>query len=1181
MESDDGRQYLDLVLGFFGPILAAVEDPDDATQLLIALGYLPPGAVTAFQQLSPALSQLQEVIAELSAAIEAEDSDAALATIPQLLLVAGKLFQGANAFGAAIQANFQGTPLLTDTDILADIARKLVDYLVVAFLAGYFPKVYAAFLIAGVIELEEITATPTASHAAYVKRTVKWDRLGDFLTDPVSALRGCVIDANGFRYRAFLYFLSTLGSAIGRYPTIVDPNLQFLKTFNHGRDLSALVPPPSTALVVDNEENAPFTAIRDLSSLSFPLLSDPAAGLALFVYPVLAAGAGIKYEGIGVGLRFGGELEIPLSDAFKAVVKFSATLADSLGFRVDQNGQFSFVNSVFSAGPQELLDSLQFAASVGIVPTGTTPDKKLFSAGSRDGTRFEIGSGALTIGLENQSSLRLFVEGDLRDGQIVLKASEADGFLATLLPKDGIQSSFSLGLGVSNREGLYFKGASGLSIRVPLHVSLGPINLDNLTLGIGFDTDRFPIFATTGFSAMLGPLAAAVEDMGVQAVIRLKNDRSGNFGPLDVSFGFKPPKGVGLRIDAGVVRGGGYLFLDFDNGEYAGALELTFADFLSLKAIGLITTKMPDGSQGFSLLVIITAEFSPGLQLGYGFKLIGVGGLIGLNRTVILEQLALGVRTGAVNGILFPVDPVANAPRIISDLRTIFPPLKDHFLIGPMAKLGWGTPTVVSLELGVLIEIPGNVAILGVLRLAVGGDDGATILQLQVNFIGAIEFDKKRGWFFAALFDSRIVTLTIEGEMGLLIAVGDDANFLIAVGGFHPQFDPPPLPFPSPRRIALDILNTGVARIRAEAYFAVTTNTVQLGVRAELFFGFSSCSVEGHFSFDAMLRLIPTYFIVEISAGVSFKAFGVGVFSVDLNLSLEGPTPWHARGRASVSLFFFSISASFDKTWGDSTPATLQPLAIVGMIVDELSKAVNWRAIAPDSSNLLVTLRKLELPDDALVVHPLGTLEISQNALPFNITLDRVGAQIPSDANRLELRLDGGGFVKRDDVRRPFAPAQFTDLKDSQKLSAPAFQQQVSGIVLGAEGAELRTSRAVKRSLRYELTTIDTYFRRFAQKFVILATALFGHWIKEASVTKSDLSVARTRQTRPFSDRIEMGKDEYAVVFTDNNRAAATETASFASERDAHEWLARTAANDPNLASQLQVVPVSERSAAA
>ena len=91
-----------------------------------------------------------------------------------------------------------------------------------------------------------------------------------------------------------------------------------------------------------------------------------------------------------------------------------------------------------------------------------------------------------------------------------------------------------------------------------------------------------------------------------------------------------------------MVKGGGYLYIDPERGEYAGALELAFAEFLALKAIGIITTRMPDGSEGFSLLIVITAEFGTGIQLGFGFTLLGVGGLLGLNRTMRLDAADRG-----------------------------------------------------------------------------------------------------------------------------------------------------------------------------------------------------------------------------------------------------------------------------------------------------------------------------------------------------------------------------------------------------------------------------------------------------------------------------------------------------------------------------------------------------------
>ncbi len=425
-------------------------------------------------------------------------------------------------------------------------------------------------------------------------------------------------------------------------------------------------------------------------------------------------------------------------------------------------------------------------------------------AGSRDASRLEVRSASVRGGVRaaSASGIDSFAEIALQGARIVVKpdSGDTDGFLATLLPGDGLNVDLALTVGLSSRQGVYFGGSSGLEIQLPAHVELGPIEIDAATIAVRPANGVIPVTLGATIKGELGPLQAVVEDVGLRVDVTFPPNRDGNLGVANIGLGFKPPNGVGLSIDAGVVKGGGYLFFDPDAGEYAGAIELTVADFLSLKAIGLITTKMPDGSSGFSLIVIITAEFGAGIQLGYGFALIGVGGLLGLNRTMRLDALMQGVRTGAIAGIMFPHDVVANAPRIISDLRTIFPPQQGTFLIGPMAKLGWRTPTLVSLSLGVIIEIPGNVAIVGVLAVALPDPDDP-VLVVQANFAGAIEFDSKRAYFFAALFDSRILTMTLDGEMGALVAVGDDANLLVSVGGFHPSFTPPPLPFPSPKRI--------------------------------------------------------------------------------------------------------------------------------------------------------------------------------------------------------------------------------------------------------------------------------------------------------------------------------------------------------------------------------------------
>lgn len=1150
------QPYVDLTLKLFAPLLRAAESSEEAGNLLRELGYAAPLEVTAFAEFGAVAASLVGVADGIDTASESGNAQDALPALAELTVAIGRLFEGINGFQQKVQANFAGTQLLTDTDIVAQIVRRLADYLIVRFLEDNAPRLGAILQLAGVVEVHDVDDTPTAFNVQYRSRVVNWDKLPDFFTDPVATLKSSVIDNGEILYAHLLALFEELALSFGLPAYLRAPEGKVLQSLNDGADLTGM------------------PDFDELATLRIPLLKIPDAELSLDIYPRRNVGDG-KYTGIGTSLRFGGQLEIPISDSYQLVAKIGASLQDSLGISISADGQFKFINKIFTNNPQNLLDSIQFGVKLSVEPNPDVEPGKLVSLGIAGGSRFEIGSGSLAFGVEKLDALRIFVEGDLKDGLIVLKAAEGDGFISKILPPEGIESSFNIGVGIANDAGLYFKGSSGLELRLPVHVKLGPIEILWLGVGVKFEAGQIPVTVTGSFSGQLGPLAAAVEDIGLKAVFKFVGNRTGNLGPLDVSLGFKPPNGVGLSIDAGVVKGGGYLYFNFDEGEYAGALELTIQNFLSLKAIGLINTRMPDGSKGFSLIIIITAEFSPGLQLGYGFTLIGVGGLLGLNRTVVLEALAQGVRTGAVDGLLFPVDVVKNAPRIISDMRVIFPPYSGRFLIGPMAKLGWGTPTLVSLALGVIIEIPGNIAILGVLK-AILPDEKAGVLKLQVNFIGAIEFDKKRGWFFAALFDSRIVFITIEGEMGMLIAVGNDANFVLSVGGFHPRFSPPPLPFPSPKRIALDILNTPVARIRGEAYFAVTTNTAQFGARVELFFGFDSFSVEGHLALDALMRFNPFYFIVEISGGVSLKVFGAGCFSINLEFTLEGTTPWRARGKGSVKLLFFSVSKSFDETWGDSQQTTLPPISIIPLLVIELNRPENWRALPPPANNLLVSLRKLDLPAGELVLHPLGSLEISQNQVPLGITIEQVGAQQPDDANHFTLAVNAPGLKRSRDAQRGFSPAQFKKLSDAQKLSAPAFANEKSGLEIAFDGAELQTGRAVRRSLRYELTTIDTLYRRSVQRFQILSIAVFNHLIKGNAVAKSPFSKRQRKKLRPFDDRIVVAETGYSVVNADTNLLSESAPANFVSATAAQEWLADVAAGDPARAQSLQVIPSHE-----
>lgn len=103
-----------------------------------------------------------------------------------------------------------------------------------------------------------------------------------------------------------------------------------------------------------------------------------------------------------------------------------------------------------------------------------------------------------------------------------------------------------------------------------------------------------------------------VDRVGITGTVTFPQN-GGNLGVADLALGFKPPSGIGLSVDAeGVLTGGGFLFHDEAQELYAGAMQLSLHEEITLKAFGLIATRMPDGSRGYSLIVFITAEdFGP------------------------------------------------------------------------------------------------------------------------------------------------------------------------------------------------------------------------------------------------------------------------------------------------------------------------------------------------------------------------------------------------------------------------------------------------------------------------------------------------------------------------------------------------------------------------------------------
>lgn len=1115
----------DNTLAIIGQILGEATQPlttrlegSYARRFLATLGIdIPHEIVTpelenALASTATAAEVLSELVPELVAAVDAENASEAIAKAVEIIEQVRSTVVAIETIVTEINAiDIPGLTPAEVANFMADVAERSAELVLIEYLELKARIVFAILRFFGVIEIERDNVDdPTMRLMEFDRKKLRFDRIETLFTDPGTLVNDIYgwgdnsFDATDLIQR-LAELLTALGMSVSRVPLDDKPRLE----------------------------------IDIFSLMQTEGITPP----------------GLKAE-ITQTLTEGFALEAPVMAGLNAHINAEATLEGSTGITIRPPADIAVI-------PPSGQASGTMSTGFSIVPVAPATSLTLLGVTGGTGLFLEKASASIVTGFTwegTQAAGDIGVEAKIEGGKLKISGDGADGFISELLSAIELEADFDVGVSWTASDGLRFTGSHALTIQLPSHVDLGPVQLDALTLTLGIDSGEFPVTLATDVKAELGPLSVNVEQIGGTIVLSFPG-QGGNAGPVQIDGEFKPPVGAGLALDAGPVSGGGYLYFDYEKGEYGGALELNLADIVAVKAIGIIATKMPDGSDGFSLLIVITAEFGSGIQLGFGFTLNGVGGILGLNRGMALEPLAEGVREGSLDNVMFPTDVIANAQSIIADLNAYFPIEVDTFVIGPLAKIGWGTPTLISLSLGVVIEIPpGNIAILGVLKVVLP-DEEAALIVLQVNFIGAIEFDKERAWFFASMFGSRVLFMTIEGEMGVLVAWGQEANFVVSVGGFHPIYQPPPLPFPEPRRIAVSILNESWGRIRVEGYFATTSNTVQFGAKLDIFFGISGFEISGYLSLDALFQFSPFYMIIDIAGRVSLKVAGIDLLTIKLSFTLEGPTPWRAKGKGSVKILFFTVSASFDETWGDREDTSLPEIAAMPILEAEFAKLENWVASLPASYSLSTTLRPLE-ETEALVLHPLGSLTISQRAVPLEIDIDKVGNQDVNDAHRFSVAVNAGNFERLGETREQFATGQYQDQTQDQKLSSKGFESQPSGLSLGASGLGLRAVRSVTRTLRYELSTIDNTYKSRLRSIWSVASSLFTVLLGGNAVAKHPMSFATRKKVNPFDDKIAVIPGAYAVANVDTNEVANITHMQFASQAQAEAFLNSGAAGE-------------------
>jgi hypothetical protein len=1128
MTDDQQTGTLETVAHQLAILLAPLREELSEGQLLdlfADLGYRFPPSVD--DQLAATVSGVLDAgtaldagVSQMIAASKAKDLIALGIAVEQVLQAFQQLIAGLDPLVSAVTAAITGIAGLTPAEVsafVAELPERLLAYSVVRVLDESVPVLAFVLELFGVIvRSDEQFGSSDPLRPPFTRVTLELERLPQVLSAPNQLLA----DLYGwgsptFDGVALFSKLATMFSRLG-FPAFYD---------------AAQVPPVLDVVVAEAR----------------------AVGGALELTPRATVGESLQYQDPDAGITATAKVQLHAADGAKLTLR--------------PGGSMDFAAPGHATTTGELQLSLAYVATSGQEPV------LLF--GQQGGPRIEATKTSLALGAaftwdatQGRAVATPVFEARVDGGTFVIVPPSGDGFLGSVLPGDGVSATFDLVAGYG-RDGWYFQGSGGLEVVIPVHANLGPVSVKAVTLGIGAQNAELEMTAAVSFGVHLGPIDVEIQQIGVRLDAAF-GSATPNLGVFDLSVALKPPSGAGLTIDGGPVSGGGTLTHDPARGRYAGAAILRALDHV-LSAFGVLDTKVPSG---YSLLVAIQARIPP-IPLGLGFNLLGVGGMVGAHRTAALDVIRSGLRDGGLATILYPDDPVSTFDQILTEIDRVLPTAQGRFIVAPTARIGWGTPTLLTADVALVFELPDPIklALIGVVRCFLPDTD-SPLLRLQASFLGTVDFDTLQLAFDASLFDSKLLSFSLDGDMSARMQWGALLpNLLLTVGGFHPAYTPPPMNLPALRRITIDLLGGTNPRLRADVYFARTSNSFQLGAHVELYAAVSKFNIYGFVGFDALVQILPTHFDADVKAMLAVRIGDDPIMSVDVEFALSGPAPWHAKGKAHFDIcWFLGFDVHFDKTWGDGATLPAGEIDVLPLLAAALGDAHNWNAPLPGNTHALVTLRQ---HDDGFV-DPAGTLTVSQKLVPLDLDIQRFSALVPRDATRFSIdrvttQDPHTQVITQLDiapVAEEFAPAQFLEMSDADKLARPSFEQFHSGVVI-ASSDRLVADDVFTVTVEYEQIIVDRAQPSRGAGRLKLDAAALDSLAQAGAIGRSPL--ARNSRFAPRSPTVAVAPETYTVVSSVDLAPAVPGAALTYSE--AVEHLARLASDD------FHIVATSELSA--
>jgi Family of unknown function (DUF6603) len=602
----------------------------------------------------------------------------------------------------------------------------------------------------------------------------------------------------------------------------------------------------------------------------------------------------------------------------------------------------------------------------------------------------------------------------------------------------------------------------------PMNTRLGPITFHErrfeVTTAVIDGRAALNIAVTATVSVNIGPVRLAVSGLGVRGSLLLATEFDSLDKFVDFTIGIPTPTGLAVSVDTDAISGGGFLQRIATPGgavTWRGGLALRLGERYDISAWGVVET---GGGHPYTLLAFLVVRFSPAIPLTAGLKLVALGGLVALNRTMnvnALRDAATGTQ-GTLDPVLFPDRPEQRFLELLPAVERFFPPAKGHQVIGLLAEIEWraeiGTKFGIF-RLALLGELETfQFALYGTAQLGFPKVESPHILRVRAAAEALYDHRAKLARFSLTLIEALLFErVHLTGGAALLIRWGDRNEFAVTLGGFHPSFRPfIPEGLREPPRLGAYWKPHRLVELSIKAYFALTSTSLQFGFAAHVEAGASWGGFRADTEFNFLVMTEPDVrFELDLSFRVTVFLFGCDLISASLSGAISGPGPWTMEGSVYWEVCGVDISKDFGPyEWGDSPPRlATQQQAARQVLGDSLAAGENWTVRR--NPRLAVRLRSGN--DDAL--DPRDQIDIRQTRLPLGIDLEMHDANQLSDPGAWTLQPATGGLRKISDLTDVFPTRRYLQRPPKE---TPFRGGLVSGARVGGHGWSFRSDLAVE-----------------------------------------------------------------------------------------------------------------------